>query len=215
MPVGAGARAGAKTVYALAYRGVDDAAALDLLRADIAAIKARGLGFVLPSELDACGGDAALLVLERSYEIEGLLALLKSTDAKAVFTMDGAQGGSKLALLKKAANEGVLELAAPIGSFDSPALLAGELGTARLDFFTSFGRDVSCFVYSSDEERDALFHTGANKSCGSGLSVILYGNGRNELLPSGAAGGLRLIHRAVRLPDWTIEQFFTEIAAES
>ena len=50
----------------------------------------------------------------------------------------------------------------------------------------------------------------AEKSGSEGITIAVYGNGVNEFGTS--YDGITLLNRIVRLPDWTIEEYFSSIA---
>ncbi len=204
VPASAGAEKG--IVYAVSYRNLDTRGGLALLESDIAAFKKRGLGFILPAELGSPGG-GAMLILEdgdprKSAEI------LEKNGAKAVLALREGMTPEEEEAALSFADAGLFALAAPfrpgcgaVGLFENLAE-AGRSAALRL------GRRIGIFLAEAPGEDLACFRAG----CGGAerTFILLFGNGRNE--PPFRESGIVVLNRVMRLPEWTLAEFFAEIA---
>ena len=208
VPVSAGARP--HFVYAIGYRAAE-ADFFETLANDVAYIKRRGLEIATPKTMDRLEQDGVILIVEGKCDLDRLSALLSEAGACAVPLLEGQLDAAQWAEASKLERSGLIEPAAPIGRAEDPVSLAKRIGEARLEFAARYDSSCSVFVHSCAN----IICTGCFKAAEAltigRITVFTFGNGKNEL-PNDAASPL-VFSRIIRLNDWTIEQYFDEIAA--
>lgn len=200
LPVSAGVNG---MVYAISYRDADSAATRRQLIHDAEYAKSLGLDLILPDE---AGGGGVILILEGSKNARETIGFLEENGLRAVFLAEDAGEADSAALLD-AWERGVIVPAAPIGGVESPAELASAVSAAKLAFYQEHSFPCSVFVHSCSNIVCGCFKSSATPDCLSGVTVFLFGDGRN---PAPRAGeSFTVFRRIVRLPDWTIEEYFS------
>lgn len=118
---------------------------------------------------------------------------------------------------------GIAEPAGRFSDCEDEVRFCAALNAERMRMFESFGVPCRTFVHVCkklvcknlmfDEPCFAALCRGseaAEKSGSEGITIAVYGNGVNEFGTS--YDGITLLNRIVRLPDWTIEEYFSSIA---
>ncbi len=188
-------------VYAISY---DAAGGLALMRSDIEYIKKLGLRFILPGR-DAGGG---MVLIADGRDPEELARMLRQTGARAVFVMRKTMAMADAEAAVRYADEGLFALAAPVPACADPVRFFAEAAASGAELMRLFGRRIDIFVLEIPGGE-----TPCTVSCGAGFgltTVFIFGNGRNE--PPFPQSGVAVMNRAARLPEWTIAEFFSEIA---
>ena len=203
VPASAGAEE--SVVYALSYTDTASENGLSMLENDILYIRAIGLRFLLPDELETASG-GVILIIESADGIDKVSALLAEYGARAVIAAGEETDDAAVKKLISLAEDGLVALAASIGPAGSDVELLKALAASRLAFMQTFGRSADVFV-----------HTCSNVVCKDCVSapggfpftavVFLFGNGVNRLPIRGS--GIALFNRIHRLPEWTIEDYFS------
>lgn len=207
-PAAAVSASGAEhTVYAMSYCGTADST-LELMKNDIEYLRGLGLEFILPRGIAALRTDAVILIVENAERSDAALELLDACSVPAVIVPAGDLDPAVKAELLRREDEGGLELAAYVGSVDGPWELAASVGEASIDFVSRFGRPCSTFVHECRGIVCSSCFDGAETLIRD-MTVFTFGNGKNEI---GAGEKPLLLNRIMRLPDWTIEAYFSEIA---
>lgn len=205
--VTASAHAAKHVVYAVSYCGTGDKT-LELMKNDIEYMQGLGLGFILPDGLHELKTDAVILIMENADRPEAALDLLRAYSVPAVIVPDSELEPAAKTELLRFEDEGSIELAAYIGSVDGPWELAASVGEASMEFFSSFGRPCNTFVHECRGVVCSSCLNGAEELIRE-MTVFIFGNGRNEI-PAGEKP--LILNRIMRLEDWTIEAYFSEIA---
>ena len=208
----ASARKAEPIVYVLSYCDLDTEAGLSRLRDDIGYMKDEGLDFILPDELGSVDRNSVILIAEGRFDPDRLIGILKEQNARAVFLAERDASAELRTVFDVYAASGLIEPAAPIGKPFSPIGLMKELTSAREAFFLQYGRDCSVFVHSCSNIICTDCFGGKTRELPFNAVVFIFGNGKNEAPYLHAGSGLTVLNRVMHLPDWSIEQFFTEIA---
>lgn len=203
---------GEKIVYAISYNDCSRPDSLSIMGHDIEYIRSLGLRFILPTELNtgSTGGIILVIELRGGENVKDILALIEKHDACAVFSIDRNCSDVDLKIIKNAVGSKKAELAYVFETCSSePVDMIAAFAEARLEFFSHYGTECSIFMHKCSEP----LCTRASLSEGSYLAntfIFGYGNGKNTLaLPCKGIVGL---NRILRLPDWTIEEYFSSIA---
>ena len=192
-------------VYALSYDSLDTRKGLALLRSDIEYMERLGLRSILPGE----GDNGVILIAQGKYDIEKLAQLLKKQGARAVLVMESTLTAEEIQTAFRYADEGLFALAAPVDLGCAPTELFKKIGATAADFALRFGRRCRVFVSTVPNEA-AADCIGCSAESRAAITLFIFGNGRNEgPFPQ---SGLTVLNRCMRLPEWTIAQFFSEIA---
>ena len=192
-------------VVAISYR-IRDGKDLRMLADDIDFIRGLGLPFLLPKE----GGGGVMLIIESCPDLGALLSLIRAKGARAAVVQNSVRETDDIRLLGAASGEGLIEPAIGFGGMENQVALLRTLSRAQLEYALRYGARCACFVQtgigrlSLDPTENGLPDTA--------LTVFTYGSGVNR--PEEAPKtGVRLLSRIVRLPDWTIADYFGDIAA--
>lgn len=196
-----------RTVYAISYCGADKET-LEMMRRDMEYMRGLGLDFTLPDRLRELKNNGVILILESTADPEPVLSMLAEFSAPAVVIpqkgLDPAAGARLLDL----EDEGRISLAAYVDSAEGPWELAASIGEASIDFSARFGRPCTVFVHECRGVVCSGCFGGAWEPARD-LTVFVFGNGMNAI-PRGEKPFV--LNRIMRLADWTIESYFSEIA---
>ena len=196
-----------QTVYAISYCGSDNET-LEMLKNDIEYMSGLGLEFTLPERLGKLKNDGVILILESTADPESLLSVLKECSVPAVVLPHEDPEPETRARLLRLEDADRIALASYIGSVDGPWELAASIGEASMDFVSHFGRPCSVFVHECKGVVCSGCFSGAGELARE-LTVFVFGNGLN-VIPCGEKPFI--LNRIMRLPDWTIESYFSDIA---
>ena len=215
--------------YAVSYLNIENGDGAELLKSDLDYMKERGLAALLPTDirsgsLPALGG-YVMLFFENCGAFETITDILQQRGMRGVFTADESLC-KRMKSSEKFRNALAAGIAEPAGRFsdcEDEVRFCAALTAERMRMFESFGVPCRTFVHVCkklvcknlmfDEPCFAALCRGsedAEKSGSEGITIAVYGNGVNEFGTS--YDGITLLNRIVRLPDWTIEEYFSSIA---
>lgn len=206
-PVPALAKPISGAVYAISYRNLDTREGLYLLENDIGFFKKSGLGFILPDELQLRQG--GMILIAEDGDPEALHALLEKNGAKAVFVMRESMTPQQERFALRCADKGIFALAAPFEQGCGPLDIFENIAASGKAAALRIGRTVGIFTAEVPEEwgMECLRGIGGETAR---TVVFLFGSGFNE--PPFPKSGIVLLNRVMRLPEWTAEEFLSEIA---
>lgn len=203
---------GKKTVYAISYNDFSKPDSLMSMEQDIEYIRSIGLSFILPSELNtsAAGGMIIIIELRGGENVKDILALIEKNKACAVFAIDKNCPDSDLKVIKNAISTEKAELAYVFETCSSePVDMIAAFAEARLEFFSLYGTESTIYMHRCSEPLCTRATLNVDRYP-SNAFIFGYGNGKNMLsLPCKGIVGL---NRILRLPDWTIEEYFSSIS---
>lgn len=194
-------------VYAISYCGTDNQQ-LEMLKHDIEYMRVLGLEFTLPDRISDLKSNGVILILEGTADLEAALSVLGEYAVPAVVIPPEDPDAETKARLLRLEDEGSIALASYVDSVDGPWELAASIGEASMAFASRFGRPCSVFVH----ECKGVVCSGCFSGAGElfkAMTVFLFGNGMN-VIPCGEKPFI--LNRIMRLPDWTIESYFSDIA---
>lgn len=205
--------------YAISYMNIENSADAELLERDIEYMKARGLEGILPAGIGAkpepFSTGRVMLFFENCGAFELITDILRQNGMCGVFTADETLCESMSASQKfrVALESGIAETAGRVSGCENEIELYAALNAERMRMFQAFALPCKTFVHVckglvcrscfalTEKERE---------SAADGILIVTYGSGVNELLS--VSGGVTLLNRIVRLPDWTIEEYFSSVA---
>ena len=146
-----------------------------------------------------------MLFFENCGAFETITDILQQRGMRGVFTADESLC-KRMKSSEKFRNALAAGIAEPAGRFsdcEDEVRFCAALNAERMRMFESFGVPCRTFVHVCKKLvcKNLMF----DEPC-----FAVYGNGVNEFGTS--YDGITLLNRIVRLPDWTIEEYFSSIA---
>lgn len=200
-------------IYAISYTNRGESEDMEVLCNDIEYMLDIGLTFMLPKDLRTKTSGGVILIFD-NYDTESigrLCEIIKDYGICAALIIDGKTKAEYLDTVSTLVDEGSIELCCSYADCrDSPISALSAISEARLEYLRVYGNECKTFVHrcssllcnSSDELNNLEFLEN--------ITIISYGNGKNIVrLPK---RGLTILKRIERLPDWTIEEYFSLIA---
>lgn len=194
-------------IYAVAYRDID------LLEDDIAYYQKQQFNIILPKNVsEAAGSRNLILILEfgNPDEMQKAVEMLNNARIPSVILIDSGYLNINVETIKNTYRDAEFEFAVSfeINGYNEVDIVRA-ITDCRMKFYLGYGESAEILVHSCGQ----LFCEDMEKltecECFANLSVFTCGNGVNML---NSSSGLLIFNRIVRLPDWSIADYFSSIA---
>lgn len=194
-------------IYAVAYRDIE------LLKTDMDYYRKQQFNIILPKNVsEAAGSRNLILILEfvKPDEMRKAAEILNEARIPSVILIDGGYLNRDVEMIEGAYGDTEFEFAAgfEINGNDEVDIVRA-ITDSRMKFYLDYGESTEILVHSCGklfcEEMEKLTDCG----CFADITVFTYGNGVNKLNNS---EGMLMLNSIVRLPDWSITDYFSSIA---